>query len=156
VLADSLTIFAPKQTSLIDAGMIVSFAPNFATLNGRPAALSAPSASKPSASSQGPRHDERPKVRYERRRYSDFFNRIGQQATTCAAAITASRLPGQRAVGTILKSPMSETVAPRLSIIFFLLYPSSIITLQALRLSSIAHSQGQKCEWQVQPILNRL
>ena len=29
--------------------MIVSFAPSFATLNGRPAALSAPSASKPSA-----------------------------------------------------------------------------------------------------------
>jgi hypothetical protein len=79
-----------------------------------------------------------------------------QQATTCAAAIIASRLPGRRAVGTILKSPRSETVAPRLSIFFFLLYPSSIITIRALRLCSIAHSEGQKCEWQVQPIVNRL
>jgi pyruvate dehydrogenase (quinone) len=33
---------------------------------------------------------------------------------------------------------------------------NSIITIQAFRLSSIAHSRGQKCERQVQPILNRL
>jgi hypothetical protein len=73
---------------------------------------------------------------------------LGRSPLTVLPEISIFRrkVASLRALGTILKSPRSETVAPLLSITFLSPLPSSIITIQALRLSSIAHSLGQNAK----------
>jgi hypothetical protein len=64
----------------------------------------------------------------------------------CNSTTVSGPAPSLPQEGGLVKSPRSETVDPRLSIIFLSPLPSSIITIQALRLSSIAHSQGQNAK----------